>query len=109
MTARGIDVPRRVLGALIALLLVAGFLGARPRAARADSAPRNPANPHPTTVAADRLPTVQINGVVWAQVVVGDTVYAGGQFTRARPAGAAAGTRRRSATTCWPTTSAPAC
>lgn len=43
-------------------------------------------------VTADRLPTVQINGVVWSQVVVGNTVYAGGSFTNARPAGAAPGT-----------------
>ncbi|MGY1841499.1 PKD domain-containing protein, partial [Modestobacter sp. SYSU DS0985] len=42
---------------------------------------------------ADALPTVQINGVVWSQVVVGNTVYAAGQFSRARPAGAAAGTQ----------------
>ena len=43
--------------------------------------------PHPTTVSADALPTVQIDGVVWAQAVVGDTVYVGGSFTEARPAG----------------------
>jgi PKD repeat protein len=41
----------------------------------------------------DVLPTVQIDsGVVWTTVVVGNTVYAGGQFTNTRPAGAAAGT-----------------
>ncbi|WP_116449776.1 PKD domain-containing protein [Blastococcus litoris] len=93
MTARRIDIPRRVLGLLLGLLLVAGFLGvAAPTPARADSAPLNPANPTtPTSVAADRLPTVQINGVVWQSVVVGDTVYVGGKFTRARPAGAAPG------------------
>ena len=39
----------------------------------------------------DSLPTVQINGVVWTQAVSGNTVYAGGTFTAARPAGAAAG------------------
>ncbi|MCW2811087.1 MAG: domain containing protein, partial [Friedmanniella sp.] len=44
-----------------------------------------------TNVTADALPTVQINGVVWDQAVAGTTVYAGGQFTRARPAGSAAG------------------
>ncbi|HYP44814.1 MAG TPA: LamG-like jellyroll fold domain-containing protein [Propionibacteriaceae bacterium] len=43
-------------------------------------------------VTADVLPTVQIDGVVWDQEVVGDTVYAGGEFTNARPAGAAPGT-----------------
>lgn len=45
----------------------------------------------PTTVAGDSLPTTQINGVVWAQVIVGNRVYVGGEFTRARPAGSAAG------------------
>lgn len=45
------------------------------------------------TVTADPLPTVQINsGIVWTQVINGDTVYAGGSFSEARPAGAAAGT-----------------
>lgn len=43
-------------------------------------------------VTADALPTVQIDGVVWAQATVGNTVYAGGDFHNARPAGAAAGT-----------------
>lgn len=46
----------------------------------------------PTAVTADRLPTVQVNGVVWSQAVVGNIVYAGGSFTNARPAGAAPGT-----------------
>ncbi len=44
------------------------------------------------TVTADALPTVQIDGVVWAQAISGNTVYATGQFANARPAGAAAGT-----------------
>ncbi len=43
-------------------------------------------------VTADALPTVQIDGVVWSQAVVGNTVWAGGRFNNARPAGAAAGT-----------------
>ncbi len=46
----------------------------------------------PTTVSADALPTVQINGVVWTQAISGNTVYAGGEFSAARPAGAAPGT-----------------
>ena len=58
--------------------------------AQADTAP--PSSSIPKTVAADALPTAQINGVVWTQAIVGNTVYVGGQFTRARPAGAAAGT-----------------
>ncbi|RPF22761.1 hypothetical protein [Myceligenerans xiligouense] len=44
-------------------------------------------------VSTDVLPTVQIDGVVWAQQVVGDVVYVGGSFAAARPAGAAPGTR----------------
>jgi PKD repeat protein len=57
-------------------------------AAAADTAPPATA---PATVSSDVLPTVQVNGVVWAQLVVGDRVYATGQFTHARPAGAAPG------------------
>jgi PKD repeat protein len=45
----------------------------------------------PPTVTADALPTWQINGVVWSQVVVGNTVYVTGSFTKARPPGVAAG------------------
>ena len=41
---------------------------------------------------ADRLPTVQIDGVAWTQTVVGNTVYVGGRFNNARPAGSAPGT-----------------
>jgi hypothetical protein len=57
-------------------------------AAQADTAP---APGGTRTVSADALPTVQVNGVVWAQVTVGNTVYATGQFTQARPAGVAVG------------------
>ena len=45
----------------------------------------------PPTVTADALPTWQINGVVWSQAIIGDTVYVTGSFTRARPPGVAAG------------------
>jgi PKD repeat protein len=58
--------------------------------AAADTAPVAPSSS--PTVAADPLPTVQINGVVWSQVVVGNRVYATGDFTSARPAGSPAGT-----------------
>jgi PKD repeat protein len=47
--------------------------------------------PPPETVSSDPLPAPQINGVVWAQVIVGTTVYVGGEFTTARPAGSAPG------------------
>ncbi len=43
------------------------------------------------TVSADPLPTVQIDGVAWTQRVIGNTVYVGGNFTTARPAGSAPG------------------
>lgn len=69
----------------LALLTTAGV-----PPARADTAP---AAKTPATVSADVLPTVQINGVAWAQVIVGKTVYATGKFSSARPAGAAAGTQ----------------
>jgi PQQ-like domain len=45
----------------------------------------------PATVSADPLPTAQVNGVVWSMATVGNTVYATGNFTKARPAGVAAG------------------
>ncbi|MEF2977726.1 PKD domain-containing protein [Subtercola sp. YIM 133946] len=62
------------------------------QSASADTAPTDPTSPSsPATVSADGLPTVQINGVVWSQVIIGNTVFAGGEFTQAQPAGAAAG------------------
>ena len=85
---------RRAGSTAVAGLLTAGLalLGlAVPGTAAADTRPV-PAG-QPATVAADALPTVQVDGVVWAQVVVGDTVYAAGRFSTARPAGAAAGTQ----------------
>ncbi|HEY0450359.1 PKD domain-containing protein [Actinophytocola sp.] len=72
---------------------MATFALAGTTAARADSAPPVPSAADPMTVSADGLPTVQINGVGWAQAVVGNTVYVGGVFSTARPAGAAAGTQ----------------
>ncbi|NEK85474.1 PKD domain-containing protein [Blastococcus saxobsidens] len=84
--------PVRVVAGTVSLLLAAGSLALLPGVANADSAPLTPSAATPTTVAADALPTVQINGVAWAQAVVGNTVYVGGSFTSARPAGAPAGT-----------------
>ncbi|WP_131106019.1 PKD domain-containing protein [Ornithinimicrobium sufpigmenti] len=72
-----------VTAALVASLFA--VLGS-PSPAAADTAPHRPGEPR--TVSADRLPTVQINGVVWDQVIVGDRVYVTGEFTHARPAGA---------------------
>ena len=44
---------------------------------------------NPATI--DPLPTAQMNGVGWSQAVGGNAVYVAGQFTKARPAGSAAG------------------
>ncbi|MGC3953808.1 MAG: PKD domain-containing protein [Propionicimonas sp.] len=41
----------------------------------------------PATVTAEGLPTWQVNGVVWSVVVVGNTAYATGEFSAARPPG----------------------
>ena len=79
-------------GLAFVLGLILGGAGAleRPTPASAGDLVRSP-----TGVArgraADALPTVQVNGIVWTQVVVGNTVYAGGRFSAARPAGAAPG------------------
>jgi len=81
---------------MLATALVAGGLGVTfgpslaVAPAAADTAPVDPTLPE--TVSAAALPTVQINGVVWKQIIVGNRVYATGQFTQARPAGAAVGT-----------------
>jgi PKD repeat protein len=75
-----------VVPSIVASLLGTTFLGIN--AAGADTAP--PAG-LPSTVSADSLPTTQINGVAYDQVIVGNTVYVTGEFTSARPAGSAAG------------------
>lgn len=75
-------------GALVTVGLVAATAVTGPAAYAADA----PIGQRTASqVTADALPTVQINGVVWDQAVAGNTVYAGGQFTAARPAGSAAG------------------
>ena len=75
----------RLWAVLTALTMVASGLMTIGGAPKASAWPAE--IPHPETVSADGLPTVQINGVVWAQAIVGDTVYVGGSFTEARPAG----------------------
>src|SRR4030095_11975485 len=85
----------RVLAMLTtAAVVVVGvlFAGAGPATAAANGpAPIDQRNS--STVPADPLPTVQIDsGIVWTQEVVGNTVFAGGSFSNARPAGAAPGT-----------------
>ena len=83
------------LGKRLALLVAAALAVSASQlagVAQADSMPPDPTNPlTPATVAADPLPTAQIDGVAWTQKIVGNTVYVGGEFTSARPAGAAPG------------------
>jgi PKD repeat protein len=81
---------RRSTASFLAVLaLGTGVIVAGPSPASATPAPIvQPA----LAVTADRLPTVQVDGVVWSQAVVANIVYAGGSFATARPAGAAPGT-----------------
>ena len=91
------DIGRRRLGILatLAVATTAVTVSVTTLMLHADSAPANPNDPTtPVTVSADALPTVQIDGVAWSQAVVGNTVYVGGRFTNARPAGAAPGTNQ---------------
>jgi PKD repeat protein len=62
--------------------------------ASADAATPPVVNRDASTVTSDVLPTAQINPEGWVedQAIAGDTVYAAGSFSSARPAGAAAGT-----------------
>ncbi|WP_375424602.1 PKD domain-containing protein [uncultured Friedmanniella sp.] len=82
---------RRVGLLALALTLLSGFALTAPVLphAAADTAP---ASGVPATVSSDPLPTVQIDGVVWSQAIVGTKVFAGGSWQTVRPAGAAAGT-----------------
>ncbi|SCX40028.1 PKD domain-containing protein [Klenkia marina] len=89
-TAETLGRPARFLVAALAGLVAATVAGAPARAEGPTTAGGSTAPA--TTVSADALPTVQVDGVVWSQVVVGDTVYVAGRFANARPAGAAAGT-----------------
>lgn len=79
---------KAAIAGLSALVVGASALILAP-AASADTVPPSPTTP--ATVSADALPTVQIDGVVWQQLVVGNTVYAVGKFAKARPAGSAPG------------------
>jgi PKD repeat protein len=81
------------MGIMAAAALVAAALvvvTVEPAAAAPGPAPIEQRNAQ--TVTADPLPTVQIDsGIVWTQAVAGTTVYAGGSFSNARPAGASPG------------------
>ena len=67
---------RTVVGSLLTGLLLTSGLTAvaagTAAPAAADTAPSDPSLP--VTASADALPTVQINGVVWSQAVVGNNV-----------------------------------
>ncbi len=63
-----------------------------PQLASADVATADATTTPPVT--SDPLPTAQIDGIVYAQAVARGRVYAGGQFSNARPAGAAPGTQQ---------------
>lgn len=69
-------------------LLAPALVAAVPAAADVPDTVPSPVPGTPRKVTADALPTAQINGVAWTQLIVGDTVYVGGEFTEARPAGA---------------------
>jgi hypothetical protein len=75
-------------GVMVVAMSLLGLSGLQTQASVADTDP--PAGT-PATVSADPLPTWQIDGVVWSQTLVGNTVYAVGSFTKARPPGAAVG------------------
>ncbi|WP_369371111.1 LamG-like jellyroll fold domain-containing protein [Promicromonospora sp. Populi] len=91
---------RRVAAVLASITLVVTSLAAVPMASAAPTASAAKAvaadvaepTADPASVSADALPTVQVDGIVWKQVIVGNTVYVGGEFQNARPAGAAPGT-----------------
>jgi large repetitive protein len=82
--AKAIPTSSHLIRSVIAFILAVG-LGAH---AFGDTAP-DPTTP--ATVSADGLPTWQINGVVWSQVVVNNIVYATGSFSKARPPGVSPG------------------
>ena len=86
---------RRRMLALLTATAVTGvaLVGISTPAAAAEDGPAPIEQRNSSTVTADPLPTVQIDsGIVWTQEVVGNTVFAGGSFSNARPAGAAPGT-----------------
>ena len=85
--------PLRRVGRLVAALAATavGTAGLVSVQATVSSAAAADPEPLPQTVRSDSLPTVQINGVVWDQQIVGDTVYVGGEFTQGPTTGRARG------------------
>ncbi|WP_375477266.1 LamG domain-containing protein [uncultured Jatrophihabitans sp.] len=87
---------RRWIALVAVLAAIAAFVSALAQPARAAAAtgPGPIQQPSASNVTADALPTVQMDGVAWTQVIVGNTVYVGGKFANARPYGSAAGTNQ---------------
>ena len=85
-------ITRLVVAAASTAVVAVGLTVIPAASAAADTAPQEVTTPAtPPTVSADVLPTWQVNGVVWSQVVVGNTVFATGAFSTARPPGVAVG------------------
>ncbi|MEV5575709.1 hypothetical protein AB0L06_37210 [Spirillospora sp. NPDC052269] len=78
---------RRIRRSGVALAGGAALLGAAFVPVGSATADTAPPSGTPATMSADALPTWQVNGVVWSMATVGDTVYATGNFTKARPPG----------------------
>ncbi len=89
MNQRVVTRSRVLLWVVILIAALAWAVDGRPAHSVADTAPPSGT---PASVSADGLRTWQINGVVWAQAVLGDTLYATGKFTSARPPGSPVGT-----------------
>jgi len=88
------DTGRAGVSLMLAGILAGGALVAvAPRAVAAQLTYPAPVQArNAKTVNSDFLPTAQLDsGVVWALKVIGNTVYAGGSFSAARPAGSLAG------------------
>ncbi len=93
IATRGTVGPARRWAALIAGIgLLVGFITFTPMSTAAAAVADTNVIFDEAPVSADPLPTAQINGVAWTQVVSSSTVFVGGEFTNARPAGEAAGT-----------------
>ena len=79
-----------VIALVVGAVGLTGFVPATPAAALDSPIVQRGAG----HVTSDALPTVQIDGVVWDQAVVGDRVYAVGEFTHAPSRRVATRTRR---------------
>lgn len=82
--------PSRGFAAAVLTAAIAGF-GIVVPATTASAVPGPIAQPSSANVTADVLPTAQIDGVGFSQVVIGNTVIVGGSFSSVRPAGAPPG------------------